>query len=152
MAVPRRGALLPRWVVIPGGVVCLVLMIAYGIHWQDNGWRDGEAGLWIAGILLVWGLVWALVACMRFASLSGTLTPFRRACSRSMLPLFAIVLILAGLTIHLGLGWAEKRHVTFLQQPGYRLFTDELEMSAFKALRDEMAAEHDRLMQERYGK
>ena len=149
MAVPASGTFRPGWVLILVGLACIALLIIYGLNWEDKSWRDGEAGVWIVATLLVGGFAWVIAMCIRFIRLSKEFSHFRNSLRRSMLPLIAVVLILAGLTVHLSLGWAEKRHVTFLQRPGNRLFTDEMEMSAFKTLRDQMAAEHRALMAQR---
>jgi hypothetical protein len=101
--------------------------------------------------LLAGGLAWVITMCIRSARLPEQFTASRLTCRRSMLPILAAVLVVAELSIHLTLGWAERRHVTSLQQPGYHLFTNEIKMSAYKVLRDQMVAEHRALMKERYG-
>ncbi len=140
---PLRGFTRTRWHRLCGAVLIGLFCLSYrairqrandaGIEVPDreffNPFRGG-----LAGLILVFLCAYLIGQFVRMRRQAGA--HFRRTFVRSLVPILASALLLAGGVSHAYLRWSEARLVVHLQQPGQRLCLDEMEMTGYAEYRD----------------
>ena len=152
MVVPADRTFTPGWVWRIVGALSFILLISYALKWQDRkarvlGWKMPDAGFLLAVALFIVVGAWLLATGWRFFNkLPEGLRHFQRTLIRSFAPILALVMLTFGLSSHIYLRLAERHYVRLVQRPGQRVFTDELEMSAFNDYRAHLTKLHQAIM------
>ena len=115
--------------------------MGYALIWERSGYR-GSAGYYLAALLAGMGVVWLVLSSRKLARMPRELDVFRRTFVRSFAPLLAVIIVLTGTAGHVVLQVAERRYIAVTQSPGWRLYSDEIEMTGHDKLQKEFVEQH----------
>lgn len=141
IAVPGSDAFRPGTAWRVAGVLAGAAVLGYAMAWERPGCR-GRAGYGLAALLVGMGVVWLVLSSRKLARTPRELDVFRKTFARSFAPILAAVIVLAGATGHIALKVAERQYIAVTQSPGWRLSSDEIEMTGYDKLQQAFVEQH----------
>lgn len=144
MAVPQEGPFNPfsSRITVSAAAVLAAGTLMYYASWERDSMRLGVGFLGALAVAL-FAIVYLRKQFWRLAGKDPEKAHFRMTVVRSMIPILAASLLAVGLTSHTYLRLSEEAQIRLLNQPGQRMFLDELEMTSLRHYRDHLRERND---------
>jgi len=139
MQAPPAGVFNPlrkKWSLICS-LFLLAAIIGYFLFWEKEFLRS-TGGFIGAGAIILIALAYFIWQFVRIRGREVEKRHFRGSFIRSVIPILAAYLLAAGVISNAYLTLSEAKLIRHINEPGQRLFLDELEMSSFNLYREHL--------------